>query len=318
MDQRIGGNDMDVSRGLSRRDFLRLAAGATVVGGASLGLGARAAEAARAGRGGVPLGKIGIQLYSVRDQMEADFEGTLAAIAGIGYAEVEFAGLYGRSAEQVRATIDGLGLKAPSSHEDLLSGDQARNQQTVERAVTLGESWIIHPYYKGATLDDYKVQAEKLNEVGALAQSYGIKAGYHNHDHEFEPLEGSYGYSILIDETDPELVDLELDLYWALDAVADYGNQDAQPLALFDRAPGRFTLFHVKDGVPDDPLRDPHFEDVGEGEIDFSPIFAASKQAGVKHYINERDDAPFDPAGSLDSAEDMYDNLVRLYGSGRR
>lgn len=311
---------MDMSRGFSRRDFLRLAAGATVAGGAALGLGARAAEAARPT---VPLNRIGIQLYSVRDQMREPpeglgFEATLDAIAEIGYPEVEFAGLYGRTAEQARATIDSLGLKAPSSHEDLLSGNEDQNKQTLERAATLGERWIIHPYYIGATLDDYRAQAEKLNEVGALGQQYGIKAGYHNHDHEFALLEGSYGYKILMDETDPDLVDLELDLYWALDAVADYGNQDARPVALFNRAPGRFKLFHVKDGVPDDPVRDPHFEDVGEGEIDFAPIFAAKNRAGVIHYINERDDAPGDPEGSLGSAEDMYDNLVAEYGARRR
>ena len=103
---------MDVSRGLSRRDFLRLAAGTTVAGGAALSLGARAAEAARPT---VPLNAIGIQLYSVREQMALDFEGTLEAIAEIGYAKVEFAGLYGRTAEQVRTTIDSLGLMAPQA-----------------------------------------------------------------------------------------------------------------------------------------------------------------------------------------------------------
>lgn len=304
---------MDMRGGMSRRDFLRVAGGTAVAAGAFGALGTRAAEAKK-GKARVPRGKIGIQLYSLRDRMQADFEGTLAAVAGIGYAEVEFAGFYGRSAQQVRKTIDDLGLRAPSSHEDLLSGDRTRNQRTLENAATLGERWIIHPYYKGATLDDYRAQAEKLNEVGELARSYGIKAGYHNHDHEFEPLEGSYGYSVLLDETDPDLVDMELDLYWAFDAVADYGNRDAEPLALFARAPGRFTLLHVKDGFPADPLRDPHFEDVGEGEIDFAPVFAARKQSGVKHYVNERDDAPGDPEGSLGSAEDMYDNLVAEYG----
>ena len=302
---------MSARGGLSRRDLLRVAAGTSVVAGASGALGTRAAGAKNRGR--VPRRRIGIQLYSVRDQMEQDFEGTLAAIAEIGYAEVEFAGLYGRRAGQVRRTIDRLGLKAPSSHENLLSGDRGTNEQILENAEALGERWVIHPYYKGATLDDYKVQAEKLNEVGQLARSYGIKAGYHNHDHEFEPLEDSYGYEVLLEETDPKLVDMELDLYWALDAVADYGNREARPLALFDRAPGRFKLFHVEDGVPDDPVRDPHFEDVGEGEIDFGPIFR-SKRSGVRHYINERDDAPSDPKGSLDSAEDMYRNLVREYG----
>lgn len=300
--------------GINRRDFLRLAAGTAVAGGVAISFGARGAGAARGSRTGVQPGKIGIQLYSVRDQTERDFEGTLAAIAGIGYAQVEFAGLYGRSPESVKATIDGLGLTAPSSHDWLLVDDP---EPIVEQAAILGQSWTIHPYFRDDSgLDPYKRMAEALNRAGEIGRQYGVKAGYHNHDHEFAPVEGSYPYAVLMDETDPELVDLELDLYWALDAVADYGNEEADPLALFDRAPGRFTLFHVKDGVPNDPARDPHFEDVGEGVIDFAPIFAAKKQAGVKHYITERDDAPGDPEGSLGSAEDMYDNLVAEYGVG--
>lgn len=258
--------------------------------------------------------QIGIQLYSVRDQMQLDFEGTLERIAEIGYKEVEFAGLYGRSPENVRAFIDSLGLRSPSGHYGLQSGDDEQYRQLLEQGETLGHKWVIEPYYPGESLDDYRAMAEKLNRVGELGREYGIKAGYHNHDFEFEPMEGSYGYKVLLDETDPDVVDLELDLYWALDAVADYHNEEARPLYLFRNNPRRFRLFHVKDGVPDDPARDPHFEDVGEGEIDFRPIFKAARQAGVKHYITERDDAPSDPEGSLGSAEDMYDNLVARYG----
>ena len=306
---------MDVSRGLSRSDFLRLAAGATVVGGASLGLGARAAEAARAGRTGVPLDKIGIQLYTVRDQMQKDFEGTLAAIAGIGYAEVEFAGLFGRTPEQARATLNSVGLRAPSSHVgvDQMNGDP---EGVFGGAAILGQKWVAHPFFSSPSLDDYRRLAEDLNKAGETARAYGLRVGYHNHAQEFEIIDGTFPLALLIEETDPDYVDFELDLYWALEGYYTYDNPEAQPLALFERAPGRFPLFHVKDGFPAEA--GVRFADVGEGEIDFAPIFAARKRSGIKHYFVENDAAPSDPNGSLDSAKDSYDNFVAEYGAGRR
>jgi len=321
---------MEEQAKIDRRGFLRLGLGAAAV----TGLSAAWAGMARAddeddrederrrgqrSRGTVPLNRIGIQLYSVRDVAARDFEGTLAAIAEIGYAEVEFAGLHGRTAEQVRDTIDGLGLKAPSSHVGV-NAMNSNPEGVFGDAATLGQEWVIEPYKKFATLDEYRRLADDLNRAGETAREYGLRVGYHNHDHEFKFMEGTFPYAVLIEETDPRLVDLELDLYWALDAVADYGNWEAHPLALFDRAPERFKLYHVKDGVPNDPARDPHFEDIGEGVIDFTAYFTerAKKLAGVKHFVNERDDAPRDPEGSLGSAEDMYDNLVAEYGTGRR
>lgn len=306
---------------LNRRDFLRLGLGATAGAGLLAASGGEAEAApgrGRGDRGTVPLNRIGIQLYSVRDQMGRDFEGTLRAIAEIGYAEVEFAGLYGRSARQVRRLLDRLGLRAPASHVGV---DQMNSnpEGVFGDAATLGQGWVIEPYKRFGTLDEYRRLADALNRAGEAAREYGLRVGYHNHDHEFEPMEGTFPYAVLIEETDPRLVDLELDLYWALDGLTDYGNWEAHPLALFERAPGRFKLYHVKDGVPNDPARDPHFEDVGEGVIDFAPFFTerAKRRSGVKHFINERDDAPNDPEGSLGSAQDMYVNLVREYGAGR-
>ena len=298
---------MYAREGISRRDFLRVAAGTAVVAGASGALGTRAAGAA----GRVPRGRIGIQLYSLRDQMQSDFEGTLAAVAEIGYAEVEFAGLYGRTPEQVRQTIDGLGLRAPSSHVGV-SQMNSDPEGVFGAARTLGQTWVIEPYFRSDTLDGYRQLAEDLNRAGEAAKEYGLRVGYHNHAHEFERMGRMSPYSVIIKETDPSLVDLELDLYWAIEGYHTYANERARPLALFDQAPGRFALFHVKDGFPRRP--GVQFADVGEGVISFGPIFAAKQQAGVQHFITERDDAPSDPNGSLDSAEDMYDNLVAEYG----
>ena len=302
---------METSRTLDRRDFLRLAAGTAVAASVSATLGARAAGAAKSTRGQVPLDKIGIQLYMVRDQMERDFEGTLAAIAGIGYATVEFAGLFGRTPEQARATIDGLGLQAVSSHDGV---DQMNSnpEEVFGRAVSLGQRQVVHPFFQSPSLDDYRQLAEDLNTAGATARKYGLRVGYHNHAQEFEIIGGTFPLALLIAETDPDLVEFQLDLYWAFEGLHTYNNPEAHPLALFDRAPGRFTSFHVKDGFPSEP--GVRFSDVGEGEIEFGPIFAAKKRSGAKNYFVERDDAASDPEGSLGSAEDSYDSLVAQYG----
>ena len=304
---------MDARRGLNRRDFLRLAAGTAVAASVPATLGTRAAEGARRSRGGIQPDKIGIQLYTVRDQMDRDFEGTLAAVAGIGYAEVELAGLFGRTPEQARATLDGVGLRAVSSHNgvDQMNSDP---EGVFGGAVTLGQRWVVHPFFQSASLDDYRRLAEDLNTAGATARTYGLRVGYHNHAQEFEIIEGTFPMAVLIEETDPDLVDIQLDLYWAMEGFYTYNNPEARPLALFERAPGRFTSFHVKDGFPSE--EGVRFADVGEGEIDFGPIFAARKRSGVKHYFVERDDAASDSEGSLGSAEDSYNNLVARYGTG--
>lgn len=304
---------------MDRRGFLRAAAGAALAMPLALG----AVGTARADddddddrRVNVPRSKIGIQLYSVRDQMERDAVATMTAIARIGYREVEWAGLYGRSPEEWRRILKRLGLRSPSSHNGVGEFEN-EPERMLEAARTLGQRWVIVPFVPpSTTLDGYRRLAETLNEVGALARRYGIRTGYHNHSWEFEPKEGTFPYAVLLEETDPRLVDMELDLYWAIEGYHTYNNPEALPLALFERAPRRFPLFHVKDGFPSRP--GVQFADVGEGEIDFAPIFAAKAKSGVKHYITERDDAPSDPEGSLGSAEDMYDNLVAEYSAGRR
>lgn len=305
---------MEEQRTLNRRDFLRVAMGATVAAGAAATLGAQGVGAAGLYRKNlVPKGKIGIQLYTVRDQMSQDVDRTITAIVNIGYKEVEFAGLFGKSPEEMRALIDGVGLRAPSSHVGVnqMNGNP---EGVFGGAVTLGQHWVVHPYFRSDNLDDYRRLAEDLNEAGVAARQYGLRVGYHNHAHEFEMMEGTFPYAVLLEETDPHLVDMELDLYWAIEGFYTYDNPEAKPLELFERAPRRFPLFHVKDGFPSRPGVE--FADVGEGEIDFEPTFA-SKDSGVKHYFVENDAAPNDPNGSLDSAEDSYNNLVAEYSAGR-
>ena len=227
------------------------------------------------------LDRIGLQLYTVRHAMEKDVEDTIARVAGIGYRQVEFAGYFGKSARDVRGLLDKNGLSSPSSHISL-APDQWR--AALDAAPVVGHRYLVLawiPAEERHTLDDYKRWAERLNRAGTEAKAAGLQFAYHNHDFEFAPLDGKLPYDVLLAETDPTLVQLEVDLYWITK-----GGQD--PLAYFARWPGRFPMVHVKDsaGPPDHRMMA-----VGAGKIDFKKIFAQSDQAGIKHYFVEHDDA---------------------------
>jgi len=232
--------------------------------------------------------RVGLQLYTVRHQMEKDFEGTIARVAATGYQEVEFAGYFGRSPRDVRALLDHHGLAAPSSHVSLAPADW---RAALDAAPVVGHRYLVIawiPPEQRRTLDDYKRAAERLNHAATEAKAAGLQFAYHNHDFEFQPLDGKLPYDVLLAETDPKLVQLEMDLYWITK-----GGQD--PLAYFERWPGRFPMVHVKDsaGPPDNRM-----VEVGAGKIDFKKIFAHSDQAGIRHYFVEHDDAA-DPFASI-------------------
>jgi sugar phosphate isomerase/epimerase len=264
---------------------------------------ANTASAAGGGTG-APISPIGVQLYSVRDEMQRDMAATLARVAQIGYKEVEFAGYFGRSPEEVRAMLVSNGLTAPSSHIplEMMRADPAAVAAT---ARTIGHEWVVVPYLPDEarrTLADWHGIAKSLNEIGGQMQRAGLKLGYHSHDFEFAPIEGKVPYDILVGETDPALVTLEMDLYWATKAGQD-------PVAWFARQPGRFKLVHVKDsrGGPTSEMAP-----VGSGTIDWKRIFAHRAEAGIQHYIVEHDTAAQYPGGAFASIESSYNYLSRL------
>src|SRR6266550_3935693 len=189
------------------------------------------------------LDRIGLQLYTVRHEMEKDVDATIAKVAAAGYQEVEFAGYFGKSPADVKALLDHHGL-------------------------------------------------------AAQAHDAGLQFAYHNHDFEFVPMEGSLPYDVLLEATDPKLVQLEIDLYWITK-----GGQD--PLKYFARWPGRIPLVHVKDsgGPPDNKMMD-----VGAGTIDWKKIFAREDQAGIRHAFVEHDQ----PADAFASIKASCDYLKRL------
>ncbi len=234
--------------------------------------------------------RVGLQLYTVRDLMKADLPGTLAKVAAIGYKEVEFAGYFGRTPAQIRDLLRRDGLTSPSTHLPFESLDTTWQKQ-LDDAKAVGHHWATIAYIaedKRRTLDDWKRHAATFNRAAAQAKSAGLRFAYHNHDFEFKAIDGTRPYDILLKETDPSLVDFEMDLFWVV-----YGG--ANPIDLFNQYPKRFPLVHVKDssGPPDKKM-----VDVGQGTIDFRSIFAQGDKAGIKHYFVEHDQ-PADPIATI-------------------
>ncbi len=263
---------------MKRRSFLK---------GTGLAMTSMALPSASFADGHRQLGRIGIQLYTVREQMAEDSAGTLAALAEIGYDEVEFAGLHGHSPADVRAMLDDTGLDAPSGHVSL---DLMRNQaeETIEGAQVIGMDYLALGWLapeERKTLSQYRSHAELCNRFGEQCKAAGIQFAWHNHEFEFEMLDGKRPMDLLLAETDADLMKVELDFYWIAYASAD-------PFDFFDRYAGRIPLCHVKDMAADRSMTD-----VGAGTIEFAKIFASSEQAGLKHYFVERDDSP-DPLAS--------------------
>jgi sugar phosphate isomerase/epimerase len=295
---------------MNRRQLL----GAAAAAGAATSL--AATGPASAGRGGalhrVPRDRISVQLYTLRGQLNIDLEGSLAELAEIGYTRVEHAGFVGRTAAQFRAALDAAGLRATSGHVGIPQPfDAAAWERALEDANIVGNKFIVHPYFgqtsAGPIRDAavYLAFARDLNRAGALARRAGLSFGYHNHQAEFLRQSGTdrTGFDILTEETDPRLVHLEVDLFWAFRGASD-------PVDLIARNRGRIKQVHVKDLDVNGSFTDP-----GAGLIDFGRIFARSREAGLVEYIVERDDAgtpPRTPADALTTAEIGYDYLAGL------
>lgn len=284
---------------LNRRTFLRQAA-CTALGsaGGALALnGMKLMGAAAATK----LNKIGVQLYTVRNEMAKDFDGSLRKIAEIGYKQVEFAGYYNRTPQQVKTLLGQLGLESPSVHVPL--ADLRDNlPKAIDAAKVIGHRYLICPYLmpqERTTLDQYKQLVATLNKAGAECKKAGLQLAYHNHDFEFMPLDGKLPYDILLTETDKNLVKMELDLYWIVKAKQD-------PIAWMQKNPGRFVAFHVKDM---DATPKAFFAEVGRGVIKFKDIFAKSNKSGVQLFIVEQDQCPGSPFDSLKISYDYLKNL---------
>jgi len=263
-----------------RRDFLRNAGGMLAAG---VLLGARAVPRIAPSLP-VPtarLGQLGLQLYTVRSLMDRDVEGTIADVAKIGYKEVELAGLHDKTAKEMRAILDRHGVRARSSHSSMQ--DIRRNwDRTLDDAATLGQTYIVNPWIDEPerTAAGYTKAAHEMTVAAEAARKRGIGFAYHNHDFEFAPVDGRLGYDILLAESDPALVKMELDIFWIVK-----GGQD--PLRYFAQHAGRFPMIHAKDIT-----RDGRMVDVGKGTIDWPRIFRHAKRAGLEYTFVEHDEPP--------------------------
>jgi sugar phosphate isomerase/epimerase len=254
------------------------------------------------------LDRIGLQLYTVRDQMKADMAGTLAQVAKAGYNDVEFAGYFEHSPKQVRELLDRNNLRAPAAHLDLamLSGDQL--PKTIEMAHTIGHELLVCPWIDEAaraTPAGWEKMADAFNKAGEAAKKAGLRFAYHNHSFEFAGPAGKPYYDILLAKTDPALVSFEADLFWMTFA-------GANPLAYLEKHPKRFVSVHIKDMSKSLTLRssdekemgkgDAAQVDVGQGSMDWGKILAAAKRHGVKYYFVEQDNAK-DPIAMITNSQ---------------
>ena len=274
-----------------------------------------------------PLGRpVGMQLYSVRKQLPDNYAGTLKQVAAIGYREVEAAGFYGHSPDEVKAAMSGAGLRCVSAHYPLaeLLKDVDGN---LKYAKAVGLSYVIcsspsvadpaklatYPggagkyFREGMTADDWRWNAEQFNELGKRFKAEGVQFGYHNHTTEFRDMGGLNGYDVLLKDTDPTYVTMEMDCGWVVAAGKD-------PIAYLTQYPGRISMLHVKDLKPAVAGKTPGERVstvLGKGTIDYKPIFAAAQKAGIRHYFVEQEEFDNDPLQEL--AEDyQYLHTMRI------
>lgn len=288
---------------LNRRKFVKKAvglAGMTAFGGTFNAMAAPLNINALVNiNSGGKINKIGLQLYTVRGLMRDNVEKTINQVAKIGYHEVEFAGYYGRSAKDLKNTLDQNGISSPSTHVALSTVQGDALKKTIEYSVVMGQKYIIVPFLNEKdrqSLDQYKAIADIFNVAGEECKNADIQFAYHNHDFEFRAIDGVMPYDILLDKTDNDLVKMQMDLYWIISAGGD-------PVHYFNKHPGRFPLCHVKDMTKAGKM-----VDVGHGDIDFATLFSHSEIAGMKHYIVEHDN----PQKPLESIGNSFKSLQKM------
>ena len=251
---------------------------------------------------------IGLQLYTVRDAMQSDAAGTLAKVAKLGYNSVEGATYTGSEKfyNMEPAAFSNLlkqnGLIMPSSHYRL--GEEKTNNEAVKGTIlhdwdkavddagAVGIKYMVCAYLSDSergNLDHFKYVAEQLNKAGERCKKSGIQLCYHNHAFEFDAQDGKLPYDILLNDTDKNLVKMEMDMYWVSKAGKD-------PVELINQHPGRFPLFHLKDM---DKTAEKNFTEVGNGTVDFKRILANGNKAGLKYFFVEQDKTPGDPFDSI-------------------
>ena len=277
---------------INRRDFLKQA-GALTLGASALPLLAGAVAKPK---------NVGIQLYTVRKELEADLQGTLKKLAAIGYKELESArsakgNYYGFSPKEFRKIVQDLGMNLRSAHVHI-DKDWAK---TVADATETGQEYLVCSSLpsEGQTISNYQKVAEMFNKAGEDCKKAGLVFGYHNHEYEFEKVEGKVLYDLLLAETDPNLVKWELDIGWA----AATGHDPVNDYLL--KYPNRFPLWHLKDMKKNEPVS----TEFGKGRLDIASLFKVADKSGLKYYFIEQEEYSGDP---MESAKHNFNYVTKL------
>ncbi|HWC54563.1 MAG TPA: sugar phosphate isomerase/epimerase [Chitinophagaceae bacterium] len=261
-----------------RRDFLKLTGGLALTGLAGKEIFSSISDDT------MKLKKFGLQLYTLRDDLiKGDPKEILKLVAAAGYKLIEsYEGakgiFWGMSHTEFKSYMDDLGMKIISSHCDI----NKNFEKKVEQAAGIGMKYLLCPSIDAQkTADDYKKYADKFNECGMICKKAGIRFGYHNHDHDFKIVDGKIAQDIYMENTDPSLVDFEMDIYWVVTAKND-------PIEWLKKYSHRFRLCHIKDRTKGATERDASC-DLGEGSIDYSKILKVAKDNGMEYYIVEQE-----------------------------
>lgn len=256
---------------------------------------------------------LGLQLYTLRDQVKEDLPGTLKKVADIGYTELELFSYtegqyFGKSVQELKKMLDDQGLTSPSGH--YLTGNNAPDQKgtpinewqmAIDDAKTMGHKYMVIAYlmdFERKNMDDYYAICDLLNAAGEKCKASNIQLCYHNHAFEFDKFDDKIAYDEMLRRTDADLVKMELDHYWIVKAGYD-------SLDYFAKHPGRFPLWHVKD------MNDAgDFTEVGTGTIDYAAIFAKAEQAGLDHFFIEQDRIAGDHFKSVTTSFGNVEKLV--------
>jgi sugar phosphate isomerase/epimerase len=259
---------------------------------------------------------VGLQLYSLRDQLPKDVKGVIAKVAKAGYKEVETfgyskqGGFWGLDAKAFSELLKANGLTTPSGHYGLdqffVQGKTDDLKSYIEAANITGQTYVVVPSINESVLKsamDFRKVADNLNKAAEICKQSGLKLGYHNHNFEWRSVNGTTFYDTILKYTDPKLVHMEMDIFWVVRAGQD-------PIKIFEQHPGRFALCHVKDRDKKNPNIN---TEIGKGSIDFKKILSKAKLAGLEHFIVEQENfTNIDPYVSITESASYVKNVLHV------
>lgn len=240
---------------------------------------------------------VAVQMYTLRNDLDSDFAGTVAEVAKIGYKTVELAGYHGHTAEDVKKILDDNGLSVMSTHVPIETL-QSDPQRVIDEHLLLGATYVVVPYIGNELRGDYRALAAVLNKIGANVAPHGLTVCYHNHDFEFKTENGEIGYDVLFGAANPNQVKIEMDTFWVTKG-------GYSPVEYLEKYKGRVPLVHLKDMTPEGD-----FAPVGTGTIDYKTLIPAAEAAGAELYVVEQDVCKTDtPLGSIRTS---FENLKAM------